>query len=116
LWLEELSRSGLVLVDAEMRESEGTEEPTPGCALVIRSITFAGTAEVVRYVAGFARTETTQAYRSEELGAANINDRSLLHGIERAHWQGDRENLIGAKRSVVADTGRIDDVVAEIAI
>src|SRR5205823_8173150 len=44
LWLEESSRRSVVLVDAEMRESERTEEPAPDCALVIRSIAFAGPA------------------------------------------------------------------------
>src|SRR5882672_6620505 len=65
LWFEQSSRSGFVLIDAEMGESELAKEPAPGCTLVIRSIAFAGPAGVVGCVTGFVRTEATQTYRSE---------------------------------------------------
>src|SRR5579871_4269946 len=113
---EETERVGLVLVDAVMREGERTERPAPNGTLVIGGVAIARAAAKVSDVAGFVSSEAAQAEWCKKFGLANVDYGFLLIRRERRARERDRENLVGAERCVVADSGRIDDVVETVAI
>ena len=85
--LQEVECCRFVLIDAEMSEGEGTEEPAPDGALMIGGVAVARTATIVRDVSRFVRAETAKAEGSEKFSAADIHDGFLLFGRERARGQ-----------------------------
>src|SRR5690348_4829330 len=58
--------------------------------------------------------KTAKAARREQPATAHIHDRFLLLRRKRTLRQGDRKNLIGTNRSVVADARVVDHVIAAI--
>ena len=67
-----------------VREREGTEQPAPDGALMIGRVAVAGAAAVMAGISGFARREAAQPVRGQEIPRANIDNRFLLLGSERA--------------------------------
>jgi len=54
--------------------------------------------------------------RSQEAPRANIDNRLLLLGRERAYRQGYGENLVRPQRGIISNSWRIDHVEAAIAL
>ena len=84
-WFQETKRRFAVVVDAVMRQREGTEQPAPDRALMISGVTIAGVTAIVAAVSGFGWRETPQSMRGQKMPCANIDNRLLLLSGERAH-------------------------------
>src|SRR5260370_20515885 len=75
-----------------------------------------GPSAVIPAVSRFARRETPQSMRGQEAPRANIDNRRLLLGSERADRQGHSKNLVRPERGITPDARRIDDVEAVMAV
>src|SRR5882762_10127760 len=82
---------------------------------MISCITLAGRAAVMAGISWLARRETPQSVRGQEAPRANIHNRLLLLGRERAYRQGHGKNLVRPERRIVSDARRIDNVEAAVA-
>ena len=69
-----------VTVNAEMGESAGAEQPTPGSSLVIGTIAPRRNPAIMPVVVGVLRIETAQTMWSQEPSGADVDNRFLLLG------------------------------------
>src|SRR5258708_19564940 len=83
---------------------------------MISDVALARPAVVVALVRGFPGSKAAQTVGSEQALRADVDDGFLLLCCERGDGQGDSKNLIRAERSVIADSGRINDVEAATTI
>jgi hypothetical protein len=79
---------------------------------MIGSITGAEVAIVKGFVIGIARSEGTEAHRSEQLLPHYLEDRTPLLLVEDGIRQRDGEHLVGAERRIIASRFLVDYVVA----
>src|ERR1700674_1958765 len=115
-WLEEMQGCSAISVDAEMCQRKRPEQPAPRSTLMIGGIALPRAARVPALVPRFAGREAAQTVTGEQMLRADIYDGFLLRRCERADGQRYAENLVGAKRGVVADSGRINHVEAARAL
>src|SRR3989475_2582237 len=108
---EKAPRGVGITVDLVMSERERPEEPGPDGPLVIRAVAAPLIAPVAALVLGMARRERAQPARRQQMPAAGLDDAPLTTRRERALGKRHGEDLIRAKRGVVAG-GRVDHVVA----
>src|SRR6516164_8010927 len=100
-----------VTVNAEMGESAGAEQPTPGSSLVIGTIAPRRNPAIMPVVVGVLRIETAQTMWSQEPSGADVDNRFLLLGVQRRLRKRNRENLVRPERRIGAHAGAIDHVI-----
>src|SRR5262249_3882418 len=81
---QERERRRAVLVDAEMREGEWTEEPAPDRSLMIGAVAPVGAAGIRALISRIARREAPQSERRVEVAGARVDHAPLAVGVERA--------------------------------
>ncbi len=105
-------RSACAHLRRESRADPRSDEPGPDRALVVREVSRAQVAEVLRAIVGVARRQGTQPERRRQarlhLLENTVPARRVEHGVRERH----REDLVGAERRVVSAFAAIDDVVA----
>ena len=97
---------------------EGSDEPSPGGSLVVRTISLVSIAPVTASILGIAGGKRSQPVGCQQFPAASIDDRPLLPGLEEGlgvltadSRQRNREKLVRTQGPIVAGRG-IEDVVA----
>jgi hypothetical protein len=117
-WLKITKRCGAVVVDTEMREREGSQQPAPNRPLMISGVSGSRVPTVVALIIGFAKCEAPEAVASEQALTAGVHDRFLLLRAKRTDRQRDGEYLIGAECAVLAagfgGTRNIDHIEAAV--
>src|SRR5579864_2929132 len=111
--LEKLGCPRGIIVHAEVRQREGSEQPAPNGALVICAVSFDHRAAVAAAISWIIRREAAKAVRGQEMPGAGIHHSALLNRCKGALGQRHCEDLIRADRSIMP-LGPIEDIEATL--
>ena len=109
--LEERSSQNGIVVNAEMCQREGTQQPTPNGPLVVGGITHVRGATVVSLITAIGRRKAAKPMRRKQVPGTHVHHGSLLPGPERALCERDRKELVGSQRRIVT-VGPVNHVKA----
>src|ERR1700680_1149710 len=95
-----------ISINAQVRQNEWAQEPSPDGTLVVATITLPCTATVMPLISWLALREAAEPVRSNKPPRADVYDSLLLYRGERTVRQRNAEDLIRPERGIISNSRR----------